>query len=45
MLSTGSQANALVNTAIDDGSIGQLKVVVLDELHMIDDAMMISPRS
>ncbi|KFA51493.1 hypothetical protein S40293_06776 [Stachybotrys chartarum IBT 40293] len=30
-------ANALVNTAIDDCSISQLRVVVLDELHMIDD--------
>ncbi|KAI5465910.1 hypothetical protein BGZ63DRAFT_348767 [Mariannaea sp. PMI_226] len=30
-------ANALVNTAIDDCSISQLKSVVLDELHMIDD--------
>jgi replicative superfamily II helicase len=27
----------LINTAIDDCSIGSLKVVVLDELHMIDD--------
>jgi DNA polymerase theta len=31
------QANALVNAAIDDCSITRLKVVVLDELHMIDD--------
>ncbi|KAJ9142142.1 Helicase and polymerase-containing protein TEBICHI [Pleurostoma richardsiae] len=34
---TIEKANALVNTAIDDCSISQLKVVVLDELHMIDD--------
>lgn len=34
---TIEKANALVNTAIDDGSISKLKVVVLDELHMIDD--------
>ncbi|KAI8194013.1 DNA polymerase theta [Colletotrichum sp. SAR 10_65] len=32
-----TQANALVNTAIDDCSIKHLKAVVLDELHMIDD--------
>lgn len=31
------QANAMVNTAIDDCSISDLKIVVLDELHMIDD--------
>lgn len=31
------QANALVNTAIDDCTIKHLKSVVLDELHMIDD--------
>lgn len=31
------QANTLINTAIDDCSILQLKAVVLDELHMIDD--------
>ncbi|KAH8737589.1 hypothetical protein BGZ61DRAFT_337197 [Ilyonectria robusta] len=30
-------ANALVNTAIDDCSVPQLRAVVLDELHMIDD--------
>lgn len=34
---TFEKANSLVNTAIDDGSITNLKVVVLDELHMIDD--------
>ncbi|KAH7170636.1 hypothetical protein EDB81DRAFT_753132 [Dactylonectria macrodidyma] len=33
----GGKANALVNTAIDDCSIPQLRAVVLDELHMIDD--------
>lgn len=27
----------MVNTAIDDCSINKLKIVVLDELHMIDD--------
>jgi replicative superfamily II helicase len=26
-----------VNTAIDDCSIGSLKVVVMDEIHMVDD--------
>lgn len=34
---TIEKANALVNTAVDDGSITKLKVLVLDELHMIDD--------
>ncbi|KUI54059.1 Helicase and polymerase-containing protein TEBICHI [Cytospora mali] len=34
---TIEKANSLVNTAIDDGSITNLKVMVLDELHMIDD--------
>lgn len=34
---TMEKANALVNGAIEDGSIDKLKVVVLDELHMIDD--------
>ncbi|KXH66460.1 DEAD/DEAH box helicase [Colletotrichum salicis] len=36
-LTLTGQANALVNTAIDDCSIKHLKSVVLDELHMIDD--------
>lgn len=27
----------LINTAIEDSSISQLRAVVLDELHMIDD--------
>ena len=36
-VATIEKANALINTAIDDCSIGDLKVVVLDELHMIDD--------
>ena len=31
------QANGLVNTAIEDGTIADLGVIVLDELHMIDD--------
>lgn len=34
---TMEKANALVNGAIVDGTITKLKVVVLDELHMIDD--------
>lgn len=34
---TIEKANALINTAIDDCSISKLKVVVMDELHMIDD--------
>lgn len=34
---TIEKANSLVNAAIDDGSIIALKVLVLDELHMIDD--------
>ncbi|PFH61783.1 hypothetical protein XA68_16312 [Ophiocordyceps unilateralis] len=34
---TLEKANALINTAIDDCSIGSLRAVVLDELHMIDD--------
>lgn len=32
-----SQANSLINTAIEECSIGDLGVVVLDELHMLDD--------
>lgn len=34
---TIEKANSLVNGAINDGSITKLKVVVLDELHMVDD--------
>ncbi|KAF5020555.1 hypothetical protein F66182_7419 [Fusarium sp. NRRL 66182] len=34
---TLEKANALVNTAIDDFSISNLRSVVLDELHMVDD--------
>ncbi|KAE9381757.1 DEAD/DEAH box helicase [Stipitochalara longipes BDJ] len=34
---TIEKANSLVNTAIDDLSIGRLGVVVMDEMHMIDD--------
>ncbi|KAJ4422146.1 hypothetical protein N0V82_003230 [Gnomoniopsis sp. IMI 355080] len=34
---TMEKANSLVNGAIDDGTIANLKVVVLDELHMVDD--------
>ncbi|CAK7234675.1 hypothetical protein SEUCBS140593_009022 [Sporothrix eucalyptigena] len=36
-VATIEKANALINTAIDDCTIGDLKIVVLDELHMIDD--------
>lgn len=32
-----TQANSLLNSAIEDCSIGDLGVVVLDELHMLDD--------
>lgn len=31
------QANSLVNAAIEDRTIGKLGVVVIDELHMLDD--------
>ena len=34
---TVEKANALVNTAIEDGKIDQLGIVVLDEVHMLDD--------
>ncbi|KAK0733445.1 hypothetical protein B0T26DRAFT_736380 [Lasiosphaeria miniovina] len=34
---TIEKANSLVNAAIDDCSVSQLKSVVLDECHMIDD--------
>ena len=34
---TIEKANALVNSAIEDGKIDQLGIVVLDELHMLDD--------
>ncbi|KAJ2975226.1 hypothetical protein NUW58_g8416 [Xylaria curta] len=34
---TFEKANMLINTAIDDGNITNLKAVVLDELHMVDD--------
>ncbi|KAL7798057.1 hypothetical protein V8C37DRAFT_368520 [Trichoderma ceciliae] len=34
---TLEKANMLINTAIEDSSISQLRAVVLDELHMIDD--------
>ncbi|VUC28397.1 unnamed protein product [Clonostachys rosea] len=34
---TLEKANSLINTAIDECSISQLRAVVLDELHMIDD--------
>lgn len=36
-LANSEQANSLVNTAIEDRSIGMLGAVVIDELHMIDD--------
>jgi hypothetical protein len=32
------QANALVTTAIEDGRIDELGIVVLDEMYMIDEA-------
>ena len=31
------KANGLINTAVEDGSISDLGVLVLDELHMIND--------
>ena len=31
------QANILINSAIDDGHVSDLRAVVLDELHMVDD--------
>ncbi|KAI3328400.1 P-loop containing nucleoside triphosphate hydrolase protein [Ustulina deusta] len=34
---TFEKANMLINTAIDDCSITNLRAVVLDELHMVDD--------
>ncbi|KAI1437566.1 P-loop containing nucleoside triphosphate hydrolase protein [Xylaria sp. CBS 124048] len=34
---TFEKANMLINGAIDDCSISNLKAVVLDELHMVDD--------
>lgn len=34
---TIEKANALVNSAIEDGKIDQLGILVLDELHMLDD--------
>ncbi|KAK5990366.1 DNA polymerase theta [Cladobotryum mycophilum] len=34
---TLEKANMLINTAIEDCSVSELRAVVLDELHMIDD--------
>lgn len=31
------QANALVNAAIEECTIGELGIVVVDEIHMLDD--------
>lgn len=31
------QANSLVNAAIQESTIDQLGIVVMDELHMLDD--------
>jgi len=31
------QANSLINAAIEDQTISKLGVVVMDELHMLDD--------
>jgi replicative superfamily II helicase len=35
---TIEKANMLINSAIDDCTAGDLKTIVLDELHMVDDA-------
>lgn len=32
-----SQANSLINSAIEDLTIDKLGIVVMDELHMLDD--------
>lgn len=37
VIANSLQANMLVNTAIEQCTIDDLGVVVLDELHMIDD--------
>ena len=34
---TIEKANSLVNTALEDGTVDQLGVVIVDEFHMIDD--------
>ena len=34
---TIEKANSLVNTALENGKIDQLGIVVLDEMHMLDD--------
>lgn len=34
---TIEKANALVNAAIEDGTVGTIGIVIMDELHMIDD--------
>lgn len=34
---TIEKANALINAAIEDGTVGTIGVVVMDELHMIND--------
>jgi replicative superfamily II helicase len=34
---TTEKANSLVNAAIEDGKSDQLGIVIMDELHMLDD--------
>lgn len=34
---TDGQANGMINAAIEECTIDQLGVLVLDELHMLDD--------
>jgi DNA polymerase theta len=32
-----NEANSLINAALEENTLGNLGVVVMDELHMIDD--------